>query len=117
MSVTIVGATTHTPQIVTGYSDTRPTGTIIHQLLATDDVAVTRRPPGAKRGTMRALFNSLADALAFHNDLLTNPSMTLVVTTDTGLNMTFVPTGETSQEFEESNPDSWWVRFDYQETP
>lgn len=108
---------THTPRGMTGYRQARLTGTVVHQLLASDDVAVTRRAPKPRTGTYRAQFVSVALAKAF-SDFLLDPANASIAMTDTDLpfsNMTFVPTDAVEPEVDGTDLSKWWVSFRYQE--
>jgi hypothetical protein len=58
------GATELAPALILGWHLTRPTRSVVHGILGTDEVELTTRPPGPWAGDLRTFWASEAAATA-----------------------------------------------------
>ncbi|QEO08885.1 hypothetical protein [Protaetiibacter larvae] len=107
------GGDTLTATLHLGYTATRRGRTVMHEILGTNELAVTGRPAGLRSGRRELLFRDDEVAVAAVEMLSGGGIVTLADTDRPVFNMTFVAA---AVELELTNTRrSWIVRFDFQE--
>lgn len=109
------GASTITPQLIVGYSSTRPAKTIIHPVLGLSAPAVTLDNSGLRTGSLQCLFLTEAAASTSAGILATAAIFALADTVNTTVNMNFVVSGDIVVALD-TDTFLWTVTFTYQET-
>lgn len=113
MSSSITHSTgTVTPELIDGYQATRPTRTIVHDIINRPHPDITFRPAGLRRGEFRCLFPDQADALSAYA-ALSIPQVLAISDPDVpAIDMSFIvgPEGESlAIELDDETRDAWWI--------
>lgn len=109
------GATTITPQLVTGYQSARAAGTIVHEIPGADMPSATLAVASSRAGTLSCLFLTEAAAVALEALLQTAAIFTFADPDIPLANMTFVLTGSIDRALEDTTRRRWTVSFGYRE--
>ena len=105
------------PNIIDGYSSTRPGGTVVHPIAGSSSPDVTLRPAGTRTGTLRLVFEDEAESAAAEAALCAPEIFTLTSTDRPTLPMSFVipESGRIERELDDGTRDAWVLRIDFQE--
>ncbi|MGN8245296.1 hypothetical protein ACTHAM_002415 [Cellulomonas soli] len=104
------GATVLTPVDVLGWSLSRPSRSVVHDLLGTDEVEVTVRPAGPRTGTLRTLWTDHTSALAAAAALaVPGGAWVVAVPERPGLSMTALVTGDVDESSLSDDGAGWAV--------
>lgn len=95
MATTISNGTdTLTPALVDGWDAERSARTIVHEILGTNEPAVTLRPHGLRTGTLTVVVGTSATLAGQLDDMLrAGDVLTLASTEQPSVGMTFVANG------------------------
>ena len=118
MATTItIDTVDHTPLLVDGYSARRPSRSVQHQILGSNEDAVALRASGLREGRLRVLFEEVSDAEALTVALSNATVAALASTERPSIDMAFVlpSSGATLLTLDPDTRAHWWVEFDYQE--
>lgn len=89
--ITITGASgDHHPILLDGYETSQQSRHVVHELLDGESIAITLRPAGPRRGTLRALFATYEEAIALNADLAEAAVLTLEDTDNPAIDMSFI---------------------------
>jgi hypothetical protein len=116
MSTTITkGVATVTPITVTGYSSTRTTGNILHDVIGRSDVDVTFKAAGLRKGTLEMVFPSLTTVLAAES-LHASIGINVLADSDLpALGMRYVASGDITVTLHDESRDFWLLSVAFQE--
>ena len=105
------------PLLVLGYSATRKSRTIVHEILGRSDPVITSQIPMRRTGTFQLLYNSRGAAVNAHESFCAFPGDWVYVDTDNPVgNMTFViATGDLTIELDPETRRNYIVTIPYQE--
>ena len=116
MSTTVTsGATTITPELVTGWESTNDTFNIVHDILSRSTPDITLRGSTTRSGTLTMLFLTEAScetARALH---LGANVLTLASTEITAANFDYVVAGAVAASLEDETRRYWTLSVDYKE--
>ena len=116
MATTITsGATTITPELVTGWESTNDTYNIVHDILSKNTPEVTLRGSQTRSGTLTMLFLTEAScetARALHTG---SNVLTLASTQITAANFQYVVAGNVSTVLDDDTRRYWTLSVDYRE--
>lgn len=115
MSTITSGATTITPQLVTGYQSSRASGTIIHEIPGATTPSATLAVAASRTGTLTCLFLTGTAAAALENLLKTAAVFAFADTDIPTANMNFVVVGTVDRVLEDTTRRLWTVAFGYRE--
>lgn len=115
MATTLTRAgVTITPTAILGYSSSRDTGNVLHDVLGRADFDVTFGPAGLRALTLKFLFPTLTAALTAEQ-LHTSVGKIILADSDLPLvNMTYVPSGRIGVELDDESQ-KWFLVVDVQE--
>lgn len=105
-----------TPTVVEGYEAGRTPGTLLHKILGSESSAVTLRPVGMRKGTLRCVFATrVAAQTAF--GILSVPQVLRLADADVpNVNMSFVVAdGELTISLEPETRNVWIVAVPFHE--
>jgi len=114
MSTISNGITTVTPILIEGYTAERATRNITHQILGSNERAVSLRPAEFRTGSIKALFETQAAAILLEQLLAAAQLLTYADSVLPATNMTFI-SGNFKTEIDDSTLAVWWVEFDFVE--
>lgn len=118
MAVTVTDGTTDVlPRMVTGWRSRRRGGNVVHELVATENVDVTLRPAGLRRGTVEYLCDTLADALNLEALHAGEVVLSVAFSDAPALDMDYVVDGDVAVEIDDATRDAWLVLVDFQQVP
>lgn len=111
-----VPVSTVTPLLVDGYEATRDARTVVHEVAGKTFPDVTLRPAGSRRGRLRMLFATEADATAAYA-ALSAPRVFMLTEADLpGIEMRFViAAGEMLIGLDDEGRRRWWVEVPFVE--
>jgi hypothetical protein len=116
MTTTLTKSTTViTPLQVLGYSSTRVSKNILHNILGRSDVDVTFNAAGLRSGTLSLLFSNYVAAQACEAIYASTGAITLADTTNTTLGMKHVSSGNIVVTLDDESRLYWTVAVDFQE--
>lgn len=106
---TITRGATVLQSVILGWSTTRATRTVVHDLLLTADVEVTARPAGPRTGTLRTGWATHAQAESAATDLATPGTPWVIDATDgqAGMVLTVAITGDVTVAADGDDGDRW----------
>lgn len=105
-----------TPAGVLGWSLTRPSRSVLHPILGTDETEVTTRPPGLRAGRVRTMWDTYAEAEDASTKLsVVGGAWSLVVPEQPGLTMVMQVTGDQTIEALDDAATTWALDFGVQE--
>lgn len=106
---------TATPDLVLGYEATSESLNVVHKIIGRSDPDITLRGDGLRSGSLEQFYLSRASAWAARTLQAAAATFTVVDSTLTELNMTFVRTGRMSIELDSDTATRWILTVDYQE--
>ena len=110
------GTDTITPELIDGYSSESLSGTVVSQLLGSEEVAVTLRPASLRNGTMRLNMGTDEDAAAAAELALRGAHVWTLVTGERDtVDMAFVVKDRVTRDLDDETRDVWIVGFGWQE--
>lgn len=116
MTTTITsGATTITPQLVTGWESTNDTFNIVHDILSKSTPDITLRGSTTRSGTLTMLFlteTACETARALH---VGANVLTLASTAITAANFDYIVSGAITATLEDDTRRYWTLSVDYKE--
>lgn len=116
MTTTITsGATTITPELVTGWESTNDTFNIVHDILSKSTPDITLRGSTSRAGTLTMLFlteGACETARALHAGANV---LTLASTDITAANFSYVVAGTIATTLEDTTRRYWTLTVDYKE--
>lgn len=116
MATTITsGATTITPELVTGWETDQETRNIIHPIIGSANPDVTLKPANLRTGTIELLFLTASDANDARLAHATGGVFQLVSTELSVVDMYYVVSGNINTVLEDSTRNVWTLSVDYQE--
>lgn len=109
------GLDTLTPALVDGWEATREARTIVHDILGTNDAAVTLRPHKLRSGTLAIVVGTdPALAAALEAMLSAGDVLALASTEQTTVAMSFVVSGDVTLSLDDTRM-VWLLEVDFQE--
>lgn len=116
MTTTITrGATVITPRLVIGYTSTRDSKNVIHDLWGTSAPAVSLGPLGTRSGTLEMLFLTEAESVAAESAHALSGSFLLADTDRPSVGMTYVVAGRVTRSLDASTGTRWLLSVDFRE--
>jgi hypothetical protein len=109
------GATTITPELVTGWESTNETYNIVHDILSRSTPDITLRGSTSRSGTLSMLFlteSACEDARALHAGANV---LTLASTEITAANFDYIVAGAIATALEDDTRRYWTLSVDYRE--
>jgi hypothetical protein len=133
------GSTVIQPQVIDGYSSTSQSASKVHTIMGRTAPAITLRPGGLRRGTLRMVFGgttsgggyAIIDGILTEIEGFTGASedlslaaetahrdggvFTLTVTERSTVSMQYIVDGSVTRELDDATRDVWIVSVDFQE--
>ncbi len=115
MSTTISnGDDTLTPALVNGWEATREARTIVHDILGTNEPAVTLRPHKLRSGTLEIVVGTDAVLAAALDGMLSAGDVLTLASTEQPVGMAFVASGDVKLSLDDTRM-VWLIEVDFQE--
>lgn len=110
------GTATIVPQLVLNYRASRSSRNVLHELVESQDPAVTLRSTGLRRGTLQLLFAGPVSAGTAATVLARTGLFAYSDSGNSSNNMSFYVDGDITKSQAEAGSAAWIVTVDFQET-
>lgn len=115
MATTITNGTdTLTPTLIDGWEATREARTIVHQILGSNEPAVTLRPQGLRAGTLEIVVGTDASLAASIEEMLCAGELLALASTSQPVGMSFVVSGDVTTRLNATRK-VWLISAEFQE--